>query len=273
MTTPTVIVFDLGDELTSGTITEWFVSEGDVVRAGQRLLEVEADKATVEVLASVDGVVLKVARSAGTDIERGDELGWIGDATSESAVVEQAFRLRIHAPCPACGSPVAINGPWLDATCARCGFQAPLEAPWWNEALALAARGKGFSRMLCGPWRLVVHGERGAPSCHNCDAELPVSAQSPMHIVICGRCGLSHAAAPPPPWLSAQDPTIVRVVGDGANAVAPRPTACSNCSTPVHPHCVSSVPRCSQCGRDVVASSAPPQLPRSWAVMRSALKS
>lgn len=272
MGTPTAIVFELGEEATSGTITQWFVAEGGEVRSGQRLLEIETDKATIEMAAPADGLLLKVAKAVGAEILRGDPLGWIGDAGSDPASVEQEVRLRVDAACPVCRSSVAINGPWLEATCARCGFQAPLDATFWDEAFAVAARGEGTTRIRCGPWRVFVLAQRGAPSCHNCDAELLVRSQTPMHTVICGRCGLPHPAAPPPAWLRTHDPTIVRVVGDGPMAAAPRPTACGHCQASVHPENRACVPRCAQCGRDVVVPSSPPPLARSWVVLRAPLK-
>ncbi|MGH1342571.1 MAG: lipoyl domain-containing protein [Nannocystales bacterium] len=275
MSAPTVILFDLGDEHTSGTITQWFVSEGDQVRSGQRLVEVEADKAVVEILATADGVLLKTSKGPGEDLTRGDELGWIGHEPAPSASVEQVeqvLRLRVHASCPACGGTVAINGPWIDATCTRCGFHADLDPQWWAGAFEVAVRGAGFTRMSSGPWRLLVHGEQGESCCHNCDAALPLSAQSPMHSVHCGRCGLSHRAGPAPAWLGAHDPTIVRVVGDLPPATAPRANACQHCATPVHPDTHVSVPRCTQCGRDVIATSSPPPIARTWAVIRSPLR-
>ncbi|MBV1862498.1 MAG: lipoyl domain-containing protein [Nannocystaceae bacterium] len=271
MTAPTAIVFELGDENTSGRITRWYVSEGDQVESGQRLFEVETDKAVVEVLAPAAGAILEIAKAAGSDIEHGDELGWIGDAAAQRVEVEQVLRVRVHTPCPSCGSPVALNGPWLEATCERCGFHAPLAAASWTEAFRRVARGDAFTRIACGPWRWAIHGEEGPPRCHNCATPLRVTGRGPMHAVLCGACGLSHDAAPPPPWLRVQDPTIVRVVGNTPGTPAPRPRKCGHCDTPVHPGCTASVPRCAQCGRDVVVTAAP-SLARAWAVILSTSK-
>ena len=40
---------DLGENIASGDVVTVFVSEGDVVKPGQPLLEVETDKAVIEV--------------------------------------------------------------------------------------------------------------------------------------------------------------------------------------------------------------------------------
>ena len=51
----------------SGTIAKWHVAEGDVIAAGDVLVDVETDKAVVEVEAQDSGVLGKIAVNAGTD--------------------------------------------------------------------------------------------------------------------------------------------------------------------------------------------------------------
>ena len=50
----------LGSTMEEGTILKWHKNEGDTVRAGEVLLEIETDKASMEVEAPVDGVVRKI---------------------------------------------------------------------------------------------------------------------------------------------------------------------------------------------------------------------
>lgn len=50
----------LGSTMEEGTIVKWRLSEGDPVRKGETLLEIETDKATMEVEAPADGVVRKL---------------------------------------------------------------------------------------------------------------------------------------------------------------------------------------------------------------------
>lgn len=51
----------------SGTIAKWHVAEGDVIAAGDVLVDVETDKAVVEVEAQDSGVLGKIMVDAGTD--------------------------------------------------------------------------------------------------------------------------------------------------------------------------------------------------------------
>ena len=49
----------LGFDMAEGSLNRWILAEGDAVSKGDVLAEIETDKATVEVEASVSGIVLK----------------------------------------------------------------------------------------------------------------------------------------------------------------------------------------------------------------------
>ena len=59
---------DLGDGIESGDVLEVFVDVGDVIKEGQDIVEMETDKATVTVPASVGGKVVKVLVSEGDTV-------------------------------------------------------------------------------------------------------------------------------------------------------------------------------------------------------------
>ncbi|MCA9136567.1 MAG: 2-oxo acid dehydrogenase subunit E2 [Planctomycetales bacterium] len=65
---------DLGDGIESGDVLEVFVSVGDVIAAGQDIVEMETDKATVPVPSSVAGTVSKIAVSEGDTVPIGGVL-------------------------------------------------------------------------------------------------------------------------------------------------------------------------------------------------------
>ena len=50
-----------------GTLAKWNVKEGDTVRAGDVIAEIETDKATMEVEAVDEGVVESILVPAGTE--------------------------------------------------------------------------------------------------------------------------------------------------------------------------------------------------------------
>ncbi len=59
---------DLGDGIESGDVLEVFVNVGDLIQKGQDIIEMETDKATVTVPASVGGKVVKVLVSEGDTV-------------------------------------------------------------------------------------------------------------------------------------------------------------------------------------------------------------
>ncbi|MFK8114985.1 MAG: 2-oxo acid dehydrogenase subunit E2 [Rubripirellula sp.] len=62
---------ELGDGIESGDVLEIFVSVGDVIAAGQDIIEMETDKATVPVPSNVGGTITKISVSEGDTLPIG----------------------------------------------------------------------------------------------------------------------------------------------------------------------------------------------------------
>jgi len=60
----------LSDTMTVGTLVKWLKKEGDAVKAGDMLAEVETDKATMELESFFDGTLLKIFTAAGRKARR-----------------------------------------------------------------------------------------------------------------------------------------------------------------------------------------------------------
>jgi pyruvate/2-oxoglutarate dehydrogenase complex dihydrolipoamide acyltransferase (E2) component len=69
---------DLGEGLAEGEITRWLVSEGDAVDEHQPIVEIQTEKATVEIGAPVSGVVLRIIAREGELASVGATLAMIG---------------------------------------------------------------------------------------------------------------------------------------------------------------------------------------------------
>src|SRR5947209_6843740 len=61
----------------TGKLIAWRKQEGDRVTKGEPLLEIETDKAVVEVEAPADGILAGVKALAGADIPVGQIIAWI----------------------------------------------------------------------------------------------------------------------------------------------------------------------------------------------------
>mgnify|MGYP002630277294 CR=1 FL=1 len=73
----------LSDTMSSGKILSWRKSEGDQVKRGDILAEVETDKANLEIESFFNGVLLKVLVPSGTDAKVGEVIAMLG-AVGES---------------------------------------------------------------------------------------------------------------------------------------------------------------------------------------------
>src|SRR5437773_12340825 len=62
-----VLMPALSPTMTEGKLTKWLRKEGDMVKAGQVIAEIETDKATMEVEAVDEGTLGKILVPAGTE--------------------------------------------------------------------------------------------------------------------------------------------------------------------------------------------------------------
>lgn len=72
-----IVVPHLGDSVIEATIIKWTKQQGDKVRLGETVVELETEKANFEVAAEATGVLVSVTKKADEDVEVGDILGTI----------------------------------------------------------------------------------------------------------------------------------------------------------------------------------------------------
>ena len=125
---------DLGENIASGDVVTVFVSEGDVVKPGQALLEVETDKAVIEVPCPPGGLVAKVLVKKGDTVKVGQPLVML-DAAGAAPANPAAAPAKPAAPAPA-PAPVAAARP---AAPTPAPTPAPVPAPAVAAAPAAVA--------------------------------------------------------------------------------------------------------------------------------------
>jgi 2-oxoglutarate dehydrogenase E2 component (dihydrolipoamide succinyltransferase) len=92
----------LGESIVEATVSRWLKKEGDVVAAGDTLVDLETDKITVEVPALKPGVLKKRNKKEGEVVHVDDVLGEL-DETAVPATVgaAQSAAPAVSAPAPA----------------------------------------------------------------------------------------------------------------------------------------------------------------------------
>jgi len=68
----------LSPTMEEGRLVKWTKQEGDAVKSGETLAEVETDKAVMELVARADGQLIKVMVPEGTTVPVGNVVAWIG---------------------------------------------------------------------------------------------------------------------------------------------------------------------------------------------------
>jgi pyruvate/2-oxoglutarate dehydrogenase complex dihydrolipoamide acyltransferase (E2) component len=110
-----VIMPALGMAQDTGQIVAWLKKPGDAVKTGDALMEVETDKATMEVEAAADGFLTNVRAEAGASIPVGDVVAMISEtadgaengATGEGGTAPAEAEAVPENAAPDEGTPVA----------------------------------------------------------------------------------------------------------------------------------------------------------------------
>jgi pyruvate dehydrogenase E2 component (dihydrolipoamide acetyltransferase) len=153
----------LSDTMTEGTLLQWHVKEGDAVRSGQVIADVETDKATMEMEAFDSGIVGRIYVPAGGRAPLGSILMALvaeGEDAPETPPVSAA------APAPSTPQPASTN---TAATAPSRGSVAPSHAVP-APAIALTTSG---GRVKASPLARKIASSKGV--------NLSTIAGTPLH--------------------------------------------------------------------------------------------
>src|SRR5918992_6220569 len=105
-----IVVPEVGESIVDARVAKWLRKEGDVVSAGDPLVELETDKIDLEVGAPQAGVLSRIDRRDGADVKVGEVLGVI-DETKAAAGAPAAAAPAKPAAAPANAAPAGdTNG-------------------------------------------------------------------------------------------------------------------------------------------------------------------
>jgi len=101
----------LSDTMTVGTLVKWLKKEGDAVKAGDMLAEIETDKATMELESFFAGTLLAVFVKAGAQVPLGAALCAIGKPGEKVEAPAPGPAPEAAAPAPSQAPPLAAPAP------------------------------------------------------------------------------------------------------------------------------------------------------------------
>src|SRR6202142_694674 len=120
-----VLMPQLGESVTEGTVTRWLKKEGEQVTADGPLLEVSPDKVDTEIPAPASGILRGIVVDEDETVAVGAQLAVIEDADAPAATPAPAA----PAPAPAASAPApAAEAPAAPAPAAP-SYQPPAPDP------------------------------------------------------------------------------------------------------------------------------------------------
>jgi len=95
-----VLMPELGESVTEGTVTRWLKKVGDAVAADEPLVEVSTDKVDTEIPSPAAGILLAITAEEDVTVAVGGELGRIGTAGATPAATPAPTPVTQPAPPP-----------------------------------------------------------------------------------------------------------------------------------------------------------------------------
>jgi pyruvate dehydrogenase E2 component (dihydrolipoamide acetyltransferase) len=160
----------LSDTMTVGTLVKWLKKEGDAVKSGDMLAEVETDKATMELESFFDGTLLKIFAPGGSQVALGAPLCAIGkpgekvDAPAGKPAAPAATPKSPETPSSAdkdkAGTSTASKNEVQAQPAATAQVGQASDVPHAKPATAQAARAEG-ERVKISPLARKLAAEKG----------------------------------------------------------------------------------------------------------------
>src|SRR5580765_545215 len=95
---PEITMPQLSDTMTEGTVVKWHKKEGDKVREGEKIADVETDKAVMEMESFESGTLSKILVKEGEKVQVGAALAIVAGAGEKVEVSKPATQPRAAAP-------------------------------------------------------------------------------------------------------------------------------------------------------------------------------
>ena len=138
----------LGESVTEATVAKWLVKAGDTVAIDQPLCELETDKVTVEVNATVVGSIVDLAVPEGTTVQVGGVLCHIEAGAAAAAAAKPAAAPAAPAAASAAPKPAPAAAPAPAPASALASASASTPAATAAPAANIAASGPAARKLV-----------------------------------------------------------------------------------------------------------------------------
>lgn len=136
----------LSDTMSNGRLVRWVKHEGEAVKHGEAIAEVETDKAIMDVEAFHDGYLSGPLVPVDTEIAVGKTIGYLADTQAEALA---AVGPKAADPAqPRVAEPAPASGPSSSATLEPPPTAAPRASPAPVRAASLGTRASPYARSL-----------------------------------------------------------------------------------------------------------------------------
>ena len=110
-----VVMPKLSDAMETGKVIKWLKKEGDAIKGGDVIAEIETDKANVEIEAFGGGVLRKIVVGEGGQVPVGDMIGVIADLADDIGSIASAAPSTSPAAAPSPSAPRSAPLPAMES--------------------------------------------------------------------------------------------------------------------------------------------------------------
>ena len=129
--------------MTEGLITSWLKKEGETVKAGEPLFEMETDKLTITIDAEVSGTLLKIVRGNGETVPITEVIALIGTPGEDISAILSELNTTSGAQSAAADAPSEVKAEVKPTTASA--VRAPGERVFSTPRARSSAESKGVS--------------------------------------------------------------------------------------------------------------------------------
>src|SRR5215216_2937592 len=107
---PEITMPQLSDTMTEGTVVKWLKKEGDKVKEGEIIAEVETDKATMEWEATDSGTLAVIVAKEGDKVKVGGAIAVLATGSDDPKTVKSNYQSKPRAEARGPEAPAAPQG-------------------------------------------------------------------------------------------------------------------------------------------------------------------